>query len=102
MVKNLTANAGEEGDEGLIPGLGRSPGGRNSKPTPVLLPGKSHGQRSLVGYRPWGHKEWDTAQRRSTQHTDSSEWPTFLFCFHLVNFFQKGQIISSLGFLSRS
>ena len=25
--------------------------------TPVFLPGESHGQRSLVGYRPWGHKE---------------------------------------------
>ena len=27
------------------------------QPTPVSLPGESHGQRSLVGYRPWGHKE---------------------------------------------
>ena len=27
------------------------------QPTPVFLPGKSHGQRSLVGYSPWGHKE---------------------------------------------
>ena len=26
-------------------------------PTPVFLPGKSHGQRNLVGYSPWGHKE---------------------------------------------
>ena len=25
-------------------------------PTPVLLPGKSHGQRNVVGYSPWGHK----------------------------------------------
>ena len=30
-------------------------------PTPVLLPGKSHGQRNLAGYNPWGCKEWDTA-----------------------------------------
>ena len=29
-------------------------------PTPVFLPGKSHGQRSLVGYSPWGHKESET------------------------------------------
>ena len=28
--------------------------------TPVFLPGKFHGQRSLVGYSPWGHKELDT------------------------------------------
>ena len=31
-------------------------------PTPVILPGKSHGQRSLVGCRPWGHKELDTTE----------------------------------------
>ena len=30
---------------------------RKQQPTPVLLPGKSHGQRSLVGYSPWGCKE---------------------------------------------
>ena len=32
-------------------------------PTPVLLPEKSHGQRSLAGYSPWGHKESDTTER---------------------------------------
>ena len=32
------------------------------QPTPVLLPGKSHGQRSLVGYSPWGYKESDTTE----------------------------------------
>ena len=32
-------------------------------PTPVLLPGKSHGQRSLVGCSPWGHYESDTTER---------------------------------------
>ena len=30
--------------------------------TPVLLPKKFHGQRSLVGYSPWGHKESDTTE----------------------------------------
>ena len=30
---------------------------REWQPTPVFLPGESHGQRSLVGYNPWGHKE---------------------------------------------
>ena len=34
---------------------------RQQHPTPVLLPGKSHGQRSLVGYSPWGCKESDTS-----------------------------------------
>ena len=33
------------------------------KPTPVFLPGEVHGQRTLAGYSPWGHKEWDTTER---------------------------------------
>ena len=32
------------------------------QPTPVFLPGETHGQRSLVGYSPWGHKESDTTE----------------------------------------
>ena len=41
-------------DLGSILGLGRSPGGRKWQPTPVFLPGKSHEQRRLLGYSPWG------------------------------------------------
>ena len=44
---------------GLIPRLGRS-WRREWLPTPIFLPGKSHGQRSLMGYSPWGHQESDT------------------------------------------
>ena len=143
MVKNPPANAGDTGDVGLIPGLGRSPGGGHSnplqysclenpmergpclgrdsmekeagkcpgsgepglagsllddgpsqvllvvknppanardmrrrfdlwvgkipwrrtwQPTPVFLPGESHGQRTLVVYSPWGCKELDTTE----------------------------------------
>ena len=36
---------------------------RQWHPTPVLLPGKSHGWRSLVGCSPWGREEWDTTER---------------------------------------
>ena len=36
---------------------------RKWQPTPVLLPGESHGRRSLVGYSPQGHKESDTTER---------------------------------------
>ena len=36
---------------------------RQWHPTPVLLPGESHGWRSLVGYSPWGHKELDMTER---------------------------------------
>ena len=60
MVKNPPANAGDIKDTGLIPGSGRYPGGEHSSPpTPVFLPGESYGQRSLVGYSPWGHKQLD-------------------------------------------
>ena len=52
-VKNPPANAG---DTGSIPGSGRSPGEGERQPTPVFLPGKFHGQRSLEGYSPWGGK----------------------------------------------
>ena len=51
------------GDPGLIPGLGRSPGEGKRQPTPVLLPGKSHRRRNLVGYSPWGCKESDMTER---------------------------------------
>ena len=44
-------------------------------PTPVLLPGKSHGQRSLVGYRPQGYKESDTTEvPEHTQLVSSACW----------------------------
>ena len=49
VIKNPLAKAG---DMGSIPGSGRSPGEGNGKITPVFLPGKSYGQRSLAGYSP--------------------------------------------------
>ena len=55
------ASACSAGDLGSIPGSGRSPGERNG--TPVLLPGKFRGLRSLAGYSSWGHKESDTAEQ---------------------------------------
>ena len=43
--------------------VGKIPWRRKWQPTPVFLPGKSHGQRNLAGYSPWGHKESDTTER---------------------------------------
>ena len=61
--KESTCSAVQEtGDLGLIPGSGRSPGGGHGYPTPVFLPEKSHGQRSLEGYSPWGRKKSDTTE----------------------------------------
>ena len=39
---------------------------RKWQPTPVPLPGEAHGQGSLVGYSPWGHKESDMTERLHT------------------------------------
>ena len=52
--------SGCNADVGLIPELGRFLGEGNGNSTPVLLPGKSHGQGSLAGYNPWSHKQSDT------------------------------------------
>ena len=60
--KGSACNAGAIGDVGSIAGSGRSPGGGKGQPTPVFLPGKSHGQRSLGGNSPWGHKESDMTE----------------------------------------
>ena len=46
---------------------GTFPWRRKWLPTPVFLPGKSHGQRSLVGYSPWGCKESDTTEHANTK-----------------------------------
>ena len=62
MVKNRPARAGDTRDAGSIPGLGRSPGEGNGKPLQYFLPGKSHGQKSLGGYSPWGLKESDITE----------------------------------------
>ena len=63
--KESTCNVG---DLGSIPGSGRSPGGGNGNPLQYSCLENPHGQRSLAGYSPWGHKESDMTERPSTQH----------------------------------
>ena len=57
----VKVSAWNAGDLGWIPGsdpwVGKIPGRRKWQPTPVVLPGESHGRRSLVGYSPRGRKE---------------------------------------------
>ena len=45
------------------PWVEKIPWRRRWQPTPVLLPGESHGWKSLVGYNPWGRKESDTTEQ---------------------------------------
>ena len=54
------------GRPGFDPWVVKIPWRRAWQPTPVLLPGEFHGQRSLAGYSPWGHKESDTTEQLST------------------------------------
>ena len=58
--KESACNAG---DPGSLPG--KIPWRRKWHPTPVFLPGKSHGQRSLLGFSPWCRKESDTTDPTS-------------------------------------
>ena len=60
-VKNLPASAGDLRDVGSIP-ESEDPWRRAWQPTPVSSSGESHGQRSLVGCSPLGHKESDTTE----------------------------------------
>ena len=67
MVKNLPAMWETcVGDLGLIPGLGRSPGGRHGNPLQYSWLENPHGQRSPEGWSPWGHRESDRAEQLST------------------------------------
>ena len=72
------SSAGEEsachvGDVGSSPGLGRSPGEGHGNPLQYSCLENPCGQRSLVGYSQWGHKELDTTEQLSTaQHADTS------------------------------
>ena len=77
-----------------LPSLGREdPWRRKWQPTPVFLPGKCHGQRSLAGYNPWGCKELDTTEwlnnnkpalsfflYKSVFYLDKSPLSTHCFC----------------------
>ena len=56
-VKNL-----QWGRPGFDLWVWKTPWRRAWQPTPVFFPGESHGRRSLVGYSPWGHKEWNTTE----------------------------------------
>ena len=69
MVNNLSANAEDIRDMGLIPGSGRSFGGGHGNPLQYSCLENPHGQRSLAGYSPWSRKELDMTD--ATEHARS-------------------------------
>ena len=60
---------------GLSLWVGKIPWRRKWQPTPVSLPGKSHGQRILAGYSPQGHKESDTTEQLSSYTQTKTKSP---------------------------
>ena len=81
MGKKSTCNARVTGDEVLSLGW-EKPLEEGMTTTPVFLSGESHGQRSLVGYSPWSHKESDTIE--ATEHARMSKgkvcWEVLYSC----------------------
>ena len=70
MIKNLPAMP-----ETWVQSLGwKDTWKRAWQPTPVFLPGESHGQRSLAGCSPWCQKKSDMTEWLGTQHTDINFW----------------------------
>ena len=69
MVKNPPANAGDIREVDSIPVSGRSPREVHSNPLQYSCLENPHGQRSLAGYSPWGHKESDTTEVTAYTHT---------------------------------
>ena len=67
VVKNQPANAGDI--ETQVRSLSWEISWRRAlQPPPVFLPGEFHGQRSLAGCSPWGHKELDTTEQLTPAH----------------------------------
>ena len=66
MVKKPPANA-RDTDTGFIPGW-EDPLEEKWQPAPIVLPGKFHGQRSLVSVSSWGHKQSDTTEHALTNN----------------------------------
>ena len=107
--KESTCSAG---DLGLIPGLGRSPRGGHGIPLQYSCLENPRGQRSLVGYNPWGHKELDTSEWLSTAHKipefntghfNLFHWSLYLFLgwYHIICItmdlkynFKSGSVVS--------
>ena len=65
----------------IFPWVGKIPWRRKWQPTPVFLPGESHGQRILVGYSPWGRKGSDTTEQLTLTEYHPSDIPIKAACW---------------------
>ena len=87
VVENLPANTGHRFD----PWVRKIPWRRKWQATPVFLSEKSHGQRRLVGYSPWGHKRVGHGLVTKQHATDSSDLSMSLFLVKLFKCFVAGK-----------
>ena len=76
------------------PWVGKIPWRRKWQPTPILLPGESHGRRSLAGCSPWGHTESDTTERLST-HTHQGLNLSFMHSIAMEKAIKQHQMIQN-------
>ena len=83
MVKNLPPM-----QESWVQSLGQEDLQKGMQPTPAFLPGKSHGQRSLVGYSPWG------------QQRVKHNWVTNTFTFHFRQWIKNELLIPKCEWVS--
>ena len=100
--KESTCNSG---DPGLIPGSGWFPWWRKWQPTPVFLPGKSHGWRSLAVYSPWDCRvrhDWLTSlslynERQKTWYRSSIIFLSlnhYMVCYHMHTHHREAILIT--------
>ena len=71
VVKNLLYYKSKRGR--FDPWVWKIPWRRKWQPTPVFLPGESHGQRNLAGYSPGGHKEPDMTEHLKNNNKSADE-----------------------------
>ena len=66
---------------GFNPWVGKIPWRRACQPTPVFLPGESHGQRRVVGHSPWCHKELDMTEAIEHAYISLILYPVHWYSF---------------------
>ena len=110
VIKNPPANARDPRNQGLIPGLGRSPGTENGNPLQYFLPENFHGQRSLAGYSPWGCMDFTVhgVAKSQTQWSNRAQQTHSIYVLpgtiatsfiYIVSFNPQGNLFSLLSSL---
>ena len=69
--------------------VGKTPWSRKWQPTPVFLPGKFHGQRSLAGYSLWDHRELDTTWQLNNNNNKHVRIPIPGSCSYVLPYMEK-------------